>query len=139
MRVLVVADGTRGDVQPMTVIAQQLLREGQLGDVRGPADVSCFVEATGSSSAAAFDSEAMVKANPRSPPAADRPMLRAVPALFVQRHRIQLEALPALAKHADFIWWAGSYRCAQCRRIRGVPWRWVLYTSICIRRMSTRR
>jgi len=29
MKVLVVADGSRGDVQPMTVLAAQLQREGR--------------------------------------------------------------------------------------------------------------
>jgi vancomycin aglycone glucosyltransferase len=127
-----VADGTRGDVQPMTVIAQQLQREGQQVTFAGPPTFRGFVEAKGLVfTPLAFDSEAMIKANPSAATGGWMDMLRAAPKLFVQCTESQLSVLPELAKQADFILVGGVHTgVPSSAEYAGVPWRWVLYTSI---------
>jgi vancomycin aglycone glucosyltransferase len=132
MRVLVVADGTRGDVQPMTVIAQQLQREGQEVTFLGPPTFRSFVEGKGLRfKALPFDIEASVKAIGGAATSGMLDKLRAAPKIFVETTKGQLELLPALAQQADFILVGGVHggvpTAAEYAR---VPWRWVLYTSI---------
>jgi vancomycin aglycone glucosyltransferase len=132
MRVLVVADGTRGDVQPMTVLARQLLHEGHSITFAGPPSFREFVEARGLSyEALPFDSEAVLKANPEFATGGFRPMLRAVPEFFVRTTESQLTALPALAKHADFVLVGGiHFGVPSAAEYARIPWRWVLYAPI---------
>jgi vancomycin aglycone glucosyltransferase len=129
---LVVADGTRGDVQPMTVVAQQLQREGQEVTFAGPPTFRAFVEAKGLTfTPLPFDSEAMIKANPGAVMGGTLEMLRLVPQLFVQIIEGQLEVVPELAKRADFILVGGVHAgVPTSAEYAGIPWRWVLYTSI---------
>lgn len=132
MRVLVVADGTRGDVQPMTVLARQLLEEGHSITFVAPPSFRAFVEAKGLCfTALPFDSEAVLKSRPRVAMGGTWETLRAVPKLFVEMTRGQLEVLPELAKQADFILVGGVHAgVPTAAEAAGIPWRWVLYTSI---------
>jgi UDP:flavonoid glycosyltransferase YjiC (YdhE family) len=132
MRVLVIADGTRGDVQPMTVIALQLVREGHQITFAGPPTFRAFVEATGLTfTPLPYDTEAGIKANAGVATGGLFEMLSIVPKVFVQAAEGQLSVLPELAKHADFMLVGGIHlgvpSAAEYARI---PWRWVLYTPI---------
>lgn len=132
MRVLVVADGTRGDVQPMTVLALQLLHEGQHVTFAGPPSFRAFVEGKGLVfTPLPFDTEAVVKANPKLAIGGVTGMLAGAPKLFVQTSVGQLQVLPELAKQADFILVGGVHAgVPSAAEYAGIPWRWVLYTSI---------
>jgi vancomycin aglycone glucosyltransferase len=116
----------------MTVIAQQLQREGQQVTFAGPPTFRAFVEDKGLVfTPLAFDSEAMVKAHASGATGGLIEMLRAAPKLFVQCTESQLSVLPELAKHADFILVGGVHTgVPSSAEYAGVPWRWVLYTSI---------
>ena len=115
----------------MTVLAQQLQREGQQVMFVGPPTFKSFVEAKGLRfTALPFDLEGRVKTIGRaSNSAIDK--IRRVPRLFLETSKGQLELLPSLAKQADFILVGGIHggvpTAADYAR---VPWRWVLYTSI---------
>lgn len=132
MRVLVVADGTRGDVQPMTVLAQQLLSEGHEIIFAGPPSFRTFVECKGLRfEPLPFDTEAALKANAEVATGGFLSMLGGVTKLFVQTTEGQLTVLPELAKRADFMLAGGVHvgvpTAAEYARI---PWRWVVYTPI---------
>ncbi len=129
---MIVADGTRGDVQPMTVIAQQLQREGQLITFAGPPTFRSFVESKGLVfTPLPFDCERMIKENPGAVNGSFLETLRLAPKLFVETTKGQLEVLPELAKQADFILVGGVHvGVPSAAEYAGVPWRWVLYTSI---------
>jgi vancomycin aglycone glucosyltransferase len=132
MRVLVVADGTRGDVQPMTVLALQLLHEGQQIVFAGPPSFREFVESKGLVfTPLPFDTEAVIKANPGMATGGFFPALFAVPKLFTRTTEGQLSVVPELAKQADFILVGGVHAgVPSAAEYAGIPWRWVLYTSI---------
>ncbi|HKU42113.1 MAG TPA: glycosyltransferase [Polyangiales bacterium] len=132
MRVLVVADGTRGDVQPMTVLALQLLHEGQTVTFAGPPSFREFVESKGLVfTPLPFDTEAVIKANPKLATGGVTGLLVGAPKLFVQTSEGQLQVLPQLAKQADFILVGGVHAgVPSAAEYAGIPWRWVLYTSI---------
>ncbi|HEX2675905.1 MAG TPA: glycosyltransferase [Polyangiales bacterium] len=134
MRVLVVADGSRGDVQPMTVLAQQLQREGHAITMAAPPSFRRFVEEKGLAFAAlSFDSEAAIRANPQAAVGGFWATISAAPKIFVATIEAQLEVLPELAKQADFILAGGIHGgVPTAAELAGVPWRWVLYTSTMI-------
>jgi vancomycin aglycone glucosyltransferase len=132
MRVLIIADGTRGDVQPMTVIAQQLLHEGHMITFAGPPTFRDFVEAKGLVfTPLGFDMEGTIKAHAGVATGGAIETLRGAPKLFLETAKAQLRVLPELAKQADFMLVGGVHlgvpTAAEYARI---PWRWVLYTSI---------
>ena len=132
MRVLVIADGTRGDVQPMTVLAQQLQREGQTVTFAGPPTFRAFVEAKGLSfRALPFDVEGTVKAHAGAVTGSLIEGLRAAPKIFLETTKGQLDMVPELAKEADFILVGGVHAgVPTAAEYARVPWRWVLYTAI---------
>jgi vancomycin aglycone glucosyltransferase len=132
MRVLIVADGTRGDVQPMTVLAQQLQREGQDVTFAGPPTFRSFVESKGLTfTPLPFDSEAMIKAHPGAVTGGLLETLRLAPKLFVQTTEGQLSVVPQLAQRADFILVGGVHAgVPSSAEYARIPWRWVVYTSI---------
>lgn len=132
MRVLIVAEGTRGDVQPMTVLGRQLQHEGHLITFAGPPSFREFVESKGLVfSPLPFDSEAMIRANAASLTSGLIESLRLAPKLFLRSVEAQLYALPALAKQSDFILVGGVHGgVPTVAEYAGVPWRWVLYTSV---------
>ena len=132
MRVLVVADGTRGDVQPMTVLAQQLQREGQEVTFAGPPTFRGFVEARGLRfEALPFDMEGTVKAHAAAVTGGLLEAIRSAPKIFVETTKGQLQVIPELAKQADFILVGGVHAgVPTAADYARVPWRWVLYTSI---------
>lgn len=116
----------------MTVLAQQLQREGQQITFAAPPSFRAFVETKGLVfTPLPFDSEAMIKANPGAAMGGIFESMRAAPKLFVQTTEGQLEVLPELAKRADFIL-VGGVHCGvpTAAEYAGIPWRWVLYTSI---------
>jgi vancomycin aglycone glucosyltransferase len=116
----------------MTVLAQQLQREGQQITFAGPPTFRAFVEAKGLTfTPLPFDSEAMIKANPSVATGGLIEMLRAAPKLFVQTTEGQLSVVPELAKHADFILVGGVHAgVPSSAEYARIPWRWVLYTTI---------
>jgi vancomycin aglycone glucosyltransferase len=116
----------------MTVIAQQLQREGQLITFAGPPTFREFVEAKGLVfTPLPFDMEGTIKANAGVVTGGVIQMIRMAPKLFVQTTEGQLEVLPELAKQADFILVGGVHAgVPSSAEYAGVPWRWVLYTSI---------
>ena len=116
----------------MTVIARQLQREGHLITFAGPPTFREFVEAKGLVfTPLPFDSEAMIKANPGAVTGGVLETMRVAPKLFVQCTEGQLEVVPELAKQADFILVGGVHAgVPSSAEYAGVPWRWVLYTSI---------
>lgn len=132
MRVLVIADGTRGDVQPMTVLAQQLQREGQQVTFAGPPTFRAFVEAKGLRfKALPFDLEGTVKAHASAATGGYLEALRTAPKIFLETTKGQLQRVPELAKDADFILVGGVHAgVPTAADYARVPWRWVLYTSI---------
>jgi vancomycin aglycone glucosyltransferase len=116
----------------MTVIAQQLQREGHQITFAGPPTFRAFVEAKGLVfTPLGFDSERMIKANPGAVSGSFLDTLRVAPKLFVETTKGQLEVLPELAKQADFILVGGVHAgVPSAAEYAGIPWRWVLYTSI---------
>jgi UDP:flavonoid glycosyltransferase YjiC (YdhE family) len=116
----------------MTVIAQQLQREGQQITFAGPPTFREFVEAKGLVfTPLPFDCEGMIKANPGAVSGSFIETLRTAPKLFVETTKGQLEVLPELAKQADFILVGGVHiGVPSAAEYAGIPWRWVLYTSI---------
>ena len=132
MRVLIVADGTRGDVQPMTVLALQLLREGHVITFAAPPSFRTWVEAKGLCFVALpFDMEAALKANSNIATGGMRQMLSGARRLFLQTTEGQLQLLPGLAKQADFILAGGIHAgVPSAAEYANIPWRWVVYTPI---------
>jgi vancomycin aglycone glucosyltransferase len=132
MRVLVVADGTRGDVQPMTVLALQLLREGHAITFAAPPSFRSFVQAKGLTFVPLpFDTEAVLKANAGIATGGVRQMLSGATKLFVRTTEGQLQVLPELAKRADFVLAGGIHAgVPTAAEYAGIPWRWVVYTPI---------
>ena len=126
------ADGTRGDVQPMTVLALQLLGEGHAITFAAPPSFRAFVEAKGLHFVALpFDTEAVLKANARIATGGVRQMLSGATKLFVRTTEGQLQVLPELAKRADFVLAGGIHAgVPTAAEYAGIPWRWVVYTPI---------
>lgn len=116
----------------MTVLALQLLHEGHQVTFAGPPSFRAFVEAKGLLfSPLPFDTEAVIKANPAMATGGFWPALFAVPRLFKSTTEGQLSVLPELAKQADFVLVGGVHAgVPSSAEYAGIPWRWVLYTSI---------
>jgi vancomycin aglycone glucosyltransferase len=116
----------------MTVLAQQLLHEGQQVTFAGPPTFREFVEAKGLVfTPLPFDSEGMIKANPGAVMGGLLETLRLAPKLFVQTTEGQLSVLPELARNADFILVGGIHAgVPSSAEFARIPWRWVVYTSI---------
>lgn len=116
----------------MTVLAQQLQREGQQVTFAGPPTFRAFVEGKGLRfTPLPFDSESMIKANPGAVTGGLLETLRLAPKLLVQTTEGQLEVVPELAKQADFILVGGVHAgVPSSAEYARIPWRWVLYTSI---------
>ena len=116
----------------MTVVAQQLQREGQEIMFAGPPTFRDFVQGKGLAfTPLPFDCEAMIKSHPGAATGGMLETLRAAPGLFVKTTEGQLEVLPELAKRADFILAGGIHAgVPTAAEYAGIPWRWVVYTSI---------
>jgi vancomycin aglycone glucosyltransferase len=131
MRVLVVADGSRGDVQPMSVLAAQLASEGHDVTVAAPPSLRFLIEPKGLRFVPLkFDSEAMIRANARSVVGTYFEVLPTARRLFMETTESQLETLPDIAKQHDFILAGGVHTgAATLAEYAGIPWRWVIYTT----------
>src|SRR5258708_23939341 len=104
MRVLVVADGTRGDVQPMRVLASALRDEGHAVTMAAPPGMRTVIEQQGLRFAPlAMDSEAAIGELASVIVAGPLAVLRAAPRFLVASLQSQMRALPQLVKDADFI------------------------------------
>jgi vancomycin aglycone glucosyltransferase len=116
----------------MTVIALQLLHEGQQVTFAGPPSFREFVENKGLVfTPLPFDTEAVIKAHPRMATGGLWATLLAVPQLFTRTTEGQLSVLPELAQQADFILVGGVHTgVPSSAEYARIPWRWVLYTSI---------
>ena len=116
----------------MTVIAQQLQREGQEITFAGPPTFRSFVESKGLRfTPLAFDMEGAVKAHANAVTGGLFETLTAAPRIFVQTTKQQLLVIPELAKQADFILVGGVHMgVPSSAEYARIPWRWVLYTSI---------
>lgn len=115
----------------MVVLGAQLQREGHDVTLVAPPSFRSFAEAHGLRFAALhFDSEAMIRASPLAAVGGYLNTLRIAPKLFVASIESQLEVLPELAKHADFILAGGiPGGAATAAELAGIPWRWVIYTK----------
>jgi vancomycin aglycone glucosyltransferase len=116
----------------MTVIALQLQREGHAITFAAPPSFRSFVENKGLSfTPLAFDVEAMIKAHANVVTGGLLQSVRAAPKLFLECTKSQLHVLPELAKQADFILAGGVHTgVPTAADYAGIPWRWVLYTSV---------
>jgi len=130
MRVLVVADGSRGDVQPMCVLASALAAEGHAVTLAAPPGMRAMSEAARLRFVPlAHDAEAMIKELSGAIVRGTGPVRRVAPRAFRTVIDSQLEVLPALARDSDFVLAGGMHLgvptvAEHC----GVPWRWVLYS-----------
>jgi UDP:flavonoid glycosyltransferase YjiC (YdhE family) len=131
MRVLVVADGSRGDVQPMAVLASALQREGHAVTVVAPPGMRSLIEArTLRFVPLAHDVELMLHSEAAAVVSGMRVMLKAAPKLFIDSLNSQLQVLPELAKQHDFILAGGLHAgIATVAQYAGIPWRWVIFSS----------
>ena len=126
MRVLVVADGTRGDVQPMRVLASALHDEGHAVTMAAPPGNARRDRAGRPAFAPlAMDSEAMMREIASAIVAGPRAVLRVAPRFLVASLESQMRVLPELVKDADFILAGGVHLAipSLAERYR-VPWRW---------------
>lgn len=116
----------------MTVIAQQLQREGQQITFAGPPTFRSFVESKGLQfTPLGFDMEGAVKAHASAVTGGLLETLTAAPRIFVETTKHQLRVIPELAKQADFILVGGVHMgVPSSAEYARIPWRWVLYTSI---------
>jgi vancomycin aglycone glucosyltransferase len=130
MRVLVVADGTRGDVQPMRVLASALHDEGHAVTMAAPPGMRATVEQQGLRFAPlAMDSEAVMREMSGAIVAGPRAVLRAAPPFLVASLESQMRVLPELAKDADFILAGGLHLAIpSLAELHRIPWRWVVYS-----------
>jgi UDP:flavonoid glycosyltransferase YjiC (YdhE family) len=130
MRVLVVADGSRGDVQPMCVLASALAREGHTVTLSASPGMRGMVEtAPLRFSPLLHDTEAMIRDLSSAVISGPSAVRRAAPVFFRAALESQMSVLPALAKDADFILAGGVHLGVPTVAERhGVPWRWVVYS-----------
>lgn len=130
MRLLVVADGSRGDVQPMSVLAAALAREGHAVTVAAPPGSRAMIEARGLSFVPlAHDAEAMIRKVAEAIVEGPRATMRAAPQFFRESLHSQMQVLPDLVARADFVLVGGVHTSVPTLAERyGVPWRWVLYS-----------
>jgi UDP:flavonoid glycosyltransferase YjiC (YdhE family) len=130
MRVLLVADGSRGDVQPMRVLASALAVEGHSITFAAPPGMRGMVEAAGLRFVPlAHDAEAMIQELSAQIIRGTRAVTRAVPPFFRTILESQMQVLPELIKECDFVLVGGLHFAVPTLAARyGVPWRWVLYS-----------
>lgn len=131
MRVLVVADGSRGDVQPMGVLASAFQREGHVVTVAAPPGMRGMIEARGLRfEPLALDMELVLRSLAAAVVSGIRAMLKAAPQLFIDSLNSQLQVLPELAKQSDFIIAGGVHAgIPTLAQYAGIPWRWVIFSS----------
>ena len=130
MRVLVVADGTRGDVQPMRVLASALQDEGHAVNMAAPPGSRAAIEQEGLRFVPlAMDSEALLHEMASAVVAGPRAVLRVTPRFLVASLESQMRVLPELARDAEFILAGGVHLAVPslAERYR-VPWRSVVYS-----------
>lgn len=115
----------------MLVLAAQLASEGHAITFTGPPTFRASAEARGLAFVPLkLDSEAVIRRSPSAVVGGYLETLRVATPLFVASIESQLEVLPELAKHADFILAGGvPGGAATAAEVAGIPWRWVLYTS----------
>jgi vancomycin aglycone glucosyltransferase len=130
MRILVVADGSRGDVQPMRVLASALAAEGHAVTLAAPPGMRAMVEAAGLFFVPlAHDAEALIQELSAAIVKGTGPVRRAAPRFFRTVLDSQLSVLSELARTADFILAGGlHFGVPTAAELHGVPWRWVLYS-----------
>ncbi len=130
MRVLVVADGSRGDVQPMCVLASALAGEGHSVTFSAPPGMREMADAARLRFVPlAHDAEAMIKELSAAIVRGTGPVRRVAPRAFRTVIDSQLEVLPALVRESDFVLAGGVHLGVPTVAERfGVPWRWVLYS-----------
>ena len=130
MRVLLVADGSRGDVQPMRVLASALADEGHTITFAAPPGMRAMVEAARLRFVPlAHDAEAMIQELSAQIIRGTRAVTRAVPPFFRAILESQMRVLPELVEKCDFVLTGGLHFGVPTLAARyGVPWRWVLYS-----------
>lgn len=130
MRVLVVADGTRGDVQPMGVMASALRDEGHTVTVAAPPGSRAMIEQRGLPFVPlAMDAEAAMRRMADAVVAGPRAVLRVAPRFLVDSLRSQMQVLPELVKDSDFVLAGGiHFSVPSLAELYQVPWRWVVFS-----------
>jgi UDP:flavonoid glycosyltransferase YjiC (YdhE family) len=130
MRILVVADGTRGDVQPMQVLASMLKNEGHRLTVAAPPGMRATIESAQLPFVPlALDTGAMMSELSAAVVAGPRAVLRAAPRFLVGSLDSQMAVLPELVRDADFVLCGGIHVAISSLAERyDVPWRWVVFS-----------
>jgi vancomycin aglycone glucosyltransferase len=130
MRVLVVADGTRGDVQPMCVLGSTLQREGHAITMAAPPGARAMVQQAGLDFVPlAMDSETVMREIASAVVAGPRAVMRAAPRFLLDCLDSQMRVLPELVRQADFVLAGGMHLAVPSLSERyQVPWRWVVYS-----------
>ena len=125
-----VADGSRGDVQPMRVLASALAGEGHAVTFTAPPGMRAMVEAARLPFVPlAHDAEAMIQELSAAIIRGTGAVMRAVPPFFRAVLDSQMRVIPALVERNDFVLVGGLHLAVPTVAERhAVPWRWVLYS-----------
>ncbi len=129
MRVVLAAEGTRGDVHPMLGLAERLRARGHDPLLCAPPDFRAESEARGIAfQPVGLAARDVLREHARALLAGTRAALRASQQYLDTSLRLQFEALPELARGADLLIAAGvQVAAASVAELCGVAYRYVVY------------